>query len=376
MQVLSRIFQAVVVLGVAVPLVCQTSLSQPSGTSQPKTALDWLRRADDLTDIRIPESAPFRLKVTFHAYPGIDFTRPGQSPIQSGDGSYEETWLAPKQWRREVTLGSYHAVEVFAGGVRQFQASSDYEPSRVMMLMNALFAPVPRFILEDDLQEKHIRWKLEHLSAGNLAYVRISYRYEQGPFGPDVKAFEFLPNGILVRSEEDQSGLLTSWQDDAAFSGKLVPRHLSVRGAGLSGEMVTAEISVEPVESGAVKIAPIGGDTADPGSTLQPLPYVRQSGPGHFETPGARTTVIPYPPDVKTSVTWVYDRHGDAREAELSGVRVYGQPPSSSESEELTETAMEMVEAARKDHFLYTVDGSPCQFRTAMTMWPGHVTFF
>jgi hypothetical protein len=36
------------------------------------------------------------------------------SQIISGDGTYEETWVAPKRWRREVTLGSYQAIEVQA----------------------------------------------------------------------------------------------------------------------------------------------------------------------------------------------------------------------------------------------------------------------
>lgn len=66
------------------------------------------------------------MKVTFHAFPGMDFSRPGKSEILIGDGAYEETWLSPRKWRREVTFGSYHALEVRAQGARKFQASSDY----------------------------------------------------------------------------------------------------------------------------------------------------------------------------------------------------------------------------------------------------------
>ncbi len=35
-------------------------------------------RADDLTNIRMPGSAPFHMKVAFHAYPGIDFCQARQ----------------------------------------------------------------------------------------------------------------------------------------------------------------------------------------------------------------------------------------------------------------------------------------------------------
>ena len=128
-------------------------------TFDSKSPTDWFRRADDLTNIRLPGSVPFHMKVTFHAFPGIDFTKPGKSTIVTGDGIYEETWVSPEKWRREVTLGTYHAVEVRADGVRKFQATSDYEPSRVLMLLRALLYPMPRFLLEPEIQEEHIHWK-------------------------------------------------------------------------------------------------------------------------------------------------------------------------------------------------------------------------
>ena len=103
-------------------------VSQPERTSVDRP-IEWFRRANDATNIRLPGSTPFRMKVTFHAFPGIDFSKPGQSPIQSGDGVYEEVWLSPEKWRREITFGDYHAVEVRADGVRKMQSSSDYEPS-------------------------------------------------------------------------------------------------------------------------------------------------------------------------------------------------------------------------------------------------------
>ncbi len=81
---------------------------------------------------------------------------------------YEEVWLSPQRWRREITFGSYHAVEVRADGVRKMQSSSDYEPSRVLMLLSAVLAPIPRSILEPELDEAKMHWKVEHLTAGKL----------------------------------------------------------------------------------------------------------------------------------------------------------------------------------------------------------------
>jgi hypothetical protein len=123
----------------------------------------------------MPGSEPFHMKVTFHAYPGIDFAKPGKSTIVTGEGTYEETWLSPEKWRREVTFGAYHAVEVRADGARKFQASSDYEPSRVLMMLRALLIPIPRLLVEPELQEIHLHFQLSHRTAGTLPYVRIAF---------------------------------------------------------------------------------------------------------------------------------------------------------------------------------------------------------
>jgi hypothetical protein len=40
---------------------------------EPAAAADWLKHANTLMDVRAPGAAPFHLKVTFHAYPGMDF---------------------------------------------------------------------------------------------------------------------------------------------------------------------------------------------------------------------------------------------------------------------------------------------------------------
>lgn len=62
-----------------------TDSRPPAATAkEPKSAADWFRRADELTNIRMPGSQPFHMKVKFHAYPGMDFTEPGKSPIMTG----------------------------------------------------------------------------------------------------------------------------------------------------------------------------------------------------------------------------------------------------------------------------------------------------
>lgn len=62
--------------------------------------------------MRSPGSKPFHLRVRFHAFAGEELLTPGEkTQFITGDGTYDETWLEPHHWRREVTLADYHAVE-------------------------------------------------------------------------------------------------------------------------------------------------------------------------------------------------------------------------------------------------------------------------
>jgi hypothetical protein len=343
-----------------------SSPSRPVAThSQPNDATGWFRRADKITNIRMLGSVPFHMRVTFHAFPGTDFAPKGKSTIQTGDGVYEETWLSPETWRREVVFGPYRAVEVRANGVRKFQSNSEYEPSRVVMLLRGLLLPIPRYVVEPELEDRHFRWKIEHQQAGSIPYVRISFTDNLGRYGSEVRAYDFLPNGILVRFEEGYTGLLTGWQDDVAFGEKIVPRHLTVEGNGLSGPLLTADVAVEPALATNAAIFQIEGDGARPGMTLRP--YVQTEfdlAPAiHFETPGSWATTTTLPVGVNLSAIGIVDRDGTTREIEVGAIRVYGQPPSSAQMADVMQAARVLVKSMWKDRFHPAlVDGDPCQY--------------
>ena len=345
-----------------------------AATVPPKSAVGWLRRAADLTDIRFPGSKPFHMVVTFHGYPGLDFAPKGKSPIMTGDGTYQETWISPHEWRREITYGSYHAVEVEAGGVRKFQASSDYEPSRVLMLMRALIDPVPRYFLEPELQAARIHWKLKRLSAGNLQYVHIS-NHGNGP-----ASFDFLPDGVLVRSS-DIHGLVTSWWDGDAFGLHLVPMHFSVQALG--HDLVTAEVKIGPAPKGET-ITQLPGKPADPGMTLRPFDsFLNASEVGsvwpavHLEMPNLSPSVQ-LPAGDGVVVSAVIDRQGTPREVEMTWVdeSSMGHGTHLQVEGELTAYGRGMVQAFRKSRFRPPlIDGSPCEVTTRLSMISGGVTF-
>jgi len=335
-----RLFRFSVLL-ILICAVSQGSRSEPSKSPELQTATGWFQRADGLTNLRLPGSAPFLMKVTFHAYPGIDLSQPGRSPIITGDGTYEETWLAPDKWRREVTLGGYHAVEVRAAGVRKFQASSDYEPSRVLMLLDALLDPIPRTLLSPELEMAEPKWKLDKSKkAGSLVVLFHFNRNSQ--YIPASSSYEFSLGGFLLRAVS--AGLVTTWQEQQSFAGKWFPRTLSV--GTRRNNLLTAVVSLNSPGKIAEILFQLPGSAADPGLTIRPLQYYE------VKPPSILPTVLSVFSLAETGITGlaVVDRHGVPHEVEALG-HVNGS------------IGKDWVDTIRQERFApATIDGSPCEF--------------
>jgi len=284
-------------------LAVAATAEEPRGVLRDPVA--WLQRASDQMNLRMPGSAPFHMKVSFQALPGIELNKKPQ--ILSGQGSYEEIWVSPKQWRREVSLGSYHAVEVAYNGQRKFQASSDFEPGRVLMLLEALLNPVPRNYLSPELNDIPLAWKIEDHAADKTPYVRIG-RSIMGMQHSFVSSYTFLPSGLLVLSNE--AGLVTGRQDDIVFAGKVVARRITVQAGGQ--EVLAADVVVEAADKIDPETFDIPGAPASPGRTMRPLHFYETSKLSlsvDFSILGSSPTA--------SAIRQVIDRHGVPRETEL-----------------------------------------------------------
>jgi hypothetical protein len=242
------------------------------------------------------------------------------------------------------------------------------------MLLSGLLAPIPRSILEPELDEEKMHWNLEQLTAGKLPWVRISFRHA-GPYGiPLGLAYDFLSNGVLVRREDHYSDLLTSWEDGQTFGGKPVPRHFSVQGEGLPGPMVTADVSLAAAGP-ADEIAQLPCAAADPGRTLRPIEGEETDISGapqiHFEIPRA-VQGERYPSRVETHVIAVIDRQGMPREIEVSAVDSIGEPASREEMTVVTDAARLMVVSVLKGRWRPALaDGKPCEVYFSLSVF-GH----
>lgn len=337
------------------------SSSGQSLPAQAQTPIDLLRRADDLTDIRLPGSAPFHIKVTFHAFPGMDFAKPGKSDIVTGDGTYEEWWLAPHEWRREVTFGAYHAVEVENAAGRKFQTTSDYEPSRVLMLLTALYHPISRWVLEPELLKHPPKWDLRHLTLQDLSITEVSWRDPAVRY-PDGYAYDLLPNGAPARMVDN--GITAIWEKEAAFGGKIVPGHLELSAVGRT--LLTADLTLAPDPESRGGDFDLPGNAALPGETLRPLDF-QEVKVGRYIGDDPVTVSENWGPDLSGSgfhVRCVYDRAGTPREVEI--IDTYPKVGPKGEAalpDSLIDEAKRMVQHVRQDVRVHvTIDGNPCEW--------------
>ena len=345
---------------IAVLLPCGAAFNSPAAAQpitqavpEPKTSIEWFERADDRMNLRKPGGAPFHMKVTFHAFPGKEFLNFKEKPeIVTGDGFYEETWLSPHEWRREVTLGGYHAIEEDSLGIRKMQASSDYEPIRVLMLLDALLNAVPRNLASKEFSlEGASGWKIDHVATGSLSLVRVSKSI--GSARADyTDSFYFSQHGLLILRNE--RGITTGWENDAMFAGKAVPRHLTIK-AG-DRELLSAEVAIEEAAQIDPATFALPGGPAEPGMTLRPLLFFELRFPDNLSDdyswvkPGRNSGVFLY------SLRGVLDRHGRYKELELIAM------PKEDDEGAKEDMRILMTHLREARHRSPEIDGSPAEF--------------
>jgi hypothetical protein len=290
--------------------VAQSVTATKSGLAEPKRSQDWFRRASDRMTLRSPGSHPFHLRVRFHAYAGEELLAPGEkTQFIAGDGTYDETWLEPHHWRREVTLADYHAVEAESNGTRKMNSSSDYEPSRVLMLVDYLFTPIGEDLTNGSLRA--MNWKIDHVSSGALGLVRLSTVMTANQRAKYSDSYYFFPNGDLAM--KNVGGVVAAWSDAFAYEGRAVPKRLTIKCG--ERELLTADISVESVDHMELASFDLAGGAADPGMTLRKLQGSEVKIPDLLPLMGAIAALRS--PATAFFATGIVDRSGAFREVEV-----------------------------------------------------------
>ena len=336
-------------------LLLITTISLPSAFAQTSdqplnNPTEWFKRAYDALDLRVPGAAPFHMKVSFRAFPGQEFRGfREKNEIVTGDGRYEETWISTNQWRREVWLGEYHAVEVQSPATgRKMHSDSEYEPSRVLMLLNALYYPIPRYLVSSEFKHRGgSGWKIDDIDFAGQSLVRISKSV--GSQSADyTDAFVFQPHGLL--NLRNQDGMSIVWSDYEPFASKLVAKELTI----LAGDrkLITAHITIEPPSEAKPREQSefdLPGAQAEPGTTLRPLQFYEVRLPD-LSDHWVRMTAGNSQGKPIFLMRSVLDQHGRYRELEI----IYAPNPADAEN------ILAHFRSLR--HKPPTIDGSPCEF--------------
>ncbi len=300
-------------LAISITLSTSALYAKDKGVDEHAEAQKWLQRAEQQMNLRFQGSKPFHLRVKFHASPGMELLPEDKRQIITGDGTYEETWMGPHRWRREVTFGAYHAAETDSGRARKMQASSDYEPVRVLMLLEALLFPVPRDVAWPLRKDPTLNWKMKRSSVPSadqthaIDFVQVS-RSEAADRCGYFFSYLFLPDGMLV--QRNDQGLAYGWQDQMRYGDKIVARHVTVQAGGR--ELLTAEVSIDPPEVQSADLFDLSVNPAEPGMTLRPI----HRGEARRPLSDDQGFGIGYSPSYLTSGE-VITREGTIREVEL-----------------------------------------------------------
>jgi hypothetical protein len=268
----------------------------PALGAAPATPSDYLRRAREVTNIRAAGSTPFHMRVHFVASGKVEFT---------GEGDYEETWLAPDRWRREVSFGAYRAVEVQETSKHTFQASSDYEPKRLLLLLRMIAPTATEDVSTITEDNDHFDWNIQP-GANRLVH---SPSTTLAPWS----IIDFNPDG----SPSVASGSAeTRWSDYVEFSGKAVARTISLTSS--TGPLLKINVAQLDAVKANTPLLSNSAPEADATMTFMPLGQGSVMAPKLTHAPKPKfANILPGAhPQGFVVVDLAVDRRGAAREVE------------------------------------------------------------
>lgn len=195
----------------AVARVIPASAPGPTvGADSAKVCFD---RARKLGFPAAGQSAPYVLRA--------EFTTRGSSGVVE-TGTYTDTWLSDKKWRREAVLGKSRFVRS-RNGKKLYRLDEGPDAALLQFVLTAL-EPIPstdRFSDSD--------WKIKPETIDGVATIRVARGRENPDGTPNPKSFEgywFDGKGQLVKTY--LSALQTRRSDFEDFNGVQVARKIEV----------------------------------------------------------------------------------------------------------------------------------------------------
>jgi TonB family protein len=275
-----------------------------SGTPSFPAASSYFDRARQLSGLRVEGARAFHLRASFEAFGGAEL---------NGVGTYEETWVSPKQWRREGILGGHTVTETRNGDLGFRQIDQPYSARRIDQAMEVLSSA----LAGGSSASGGPSWQIANGKLGKAEMVQVwrGKIGDDGKPGANTQIYYFGPDNGLLRGHHEMSDL-TIYNDFADFSGKTIARNLSVSENGFK----ILEIKIEQLDVSQPQtddfftlpgVRPISYATDNVGSKHVPAVVIKQVKPhtAEFQTQGFHG---------KVSCNLLIDSHGHVREVTCS----------------------------------------------------------
>jgi hypothetical protein len=193
---------------------------QASSTESIDSAKSYIDRAWKLGFPSAGAGTPYVLKAEFTA-------RGSSGEVETG--TYTDTWLSDKQWRREADFGKSRFVRS-RNGKKRYRLDEGPDAALLQFVLTAM-EPLP---FADWLHEGD--WRVEREQADGVPLVRVATGHENPDGTPDPKdfiGFWFDGNGQLVKTYSNK--LETRRLKFSAFNGIQVARVVEVLTGGTVG---------------------------------------------------------------------------------------------------------------------------------------------
>ena len=246
-----------------------------NGKSYPaEPFLAHIKKSRELSDPRTDGSPPFHLHATFQIAP-------------DPSGTYDETWLSPAKWRREIQLGSLTLLATQNGNEAYHKnKGADSTSKEIDYLIDLMYGHFPRL---DSFQEGD--WGQSAVQLGGMDMVRVARGQVDAENRPITGQAYWFDSAGFLRADFVQPRV-TVYSNFAAWNRKQIPCRVEVSENG-AGRMLVDIDKIEPagdvpnsllvLEGVKPEIlgAPGGGQNSDPSSDLVLPKPIRRVSPEH-----------------------------------------------------------------------------------------------
>ena len=210
---------------------------------------ELLTKAVALENIRAADAKPFHVHLRVHTQRIVS---------KPTEGTYDEVWLGPNKWRREISFPGFTQVVVGDQNSAWLSRNLDFRPRLAYMISQA----IDRFIHPELLPKENIGSVRERKNKG--VTLQCAELRSSSTVGRELC---FDQSGALVsdESKSDSQGQNFEYADYTKFEGRIFPHSIRVNESGREILSMTAEDLSLPQDTppklfehdlGAVQIAP------------------------------------------------------------------------------------------------------------------------